>query len=274
MFQFTDDCLLGVEEVDEEHRHLFDLLNQSLEMLCNHFAGDQYIQIKELLEELEEYAEEHFAHEEAYMKKLRDPELILQRTQHMIFRERIMEFLMRNIDDEDDQRQALEELINFLAKWLYHHIIGSDTMIGKLPPLEEWMLRENPCEFTDDFLVGVDLIDREHRQLFQIAGRANDLVMSWSAGNTYDGILNILEELKNYTEVHFADEESYMRSIGYGGYEAQKRAHEAFISRLEEIDLTLVEEDPEKYLESLIEFLLGWLVNHILHMDKQIPSGK
>ena len=63
-----------------------------------------------------------------------------------------------------------------------------------------------------------------------------------------------------------------MRSINYPGFDAQKRAHDAFISRLKEIDLNLVEENPRKYMESLIEFLLGWLINHILHVDKQIPK--
>ena len=43
------------------------------------------------------------------------------------------------------------DLVTFLAKWLYSHILGSDIMIGKLPPLEEWMIKENYfaviCEF-------------------------------------------------------------------------------------------------------------------------------
>lgn len=272
MFQFTEDLLIGVEEIDAEHKHLFELLNNAVDMMENEYVGDRYSEIKELLEELESYAEQHFAHEEAYMKKIRDPELILQRPQHLMFEERVIELLMKNIDDEEQQHETLQEITNFLARWLYHHIIGSDTMIGKLPPLEEWMLREDPCEFTDDFLIGIDMIDKEHKHLFEIAGRANDLIRCWSEGDAFDGIKDILDELKDYTVVHFASEESYMRSINYSGYDVQKRAHEAFISRFQEIDLNLVEEDPRKYLESLLEFLLGWLINHILHMDKQIPG--
>ena len=102
MIQFTDDCLMGVEQLDEEHRHLFDLLGRGMYMLHNEYSGDQYSAIKALLEELEEYAERHFVHEEQYMEQLRDPELILQRSQHMFFKERILEFLVKNIDDEDN----------------------------------------------------------------------------------------------------------------------------------------------------------------------------
>ncbi len=271
MIQFTDDCLMGVEQLDEEHRHLFDLLGRGMYMLHNEYSGDQYSAIKALLEELEEYAERHFVHEEQYMEQLRDPELILQRSQHMFFKERILEFLVKNIDDEDRQRDMLEDLINFLARWLYHHIIGSDILIGKLPPLEEWMIRENPCEFTEEYLTGIDVVDREHKILFEIADRANRLVRRGVTHENYDDILRILEELTEYTKSHFADEEEYMRAIGYEGYAAQRRAHEAFIERLEEIDRKEIEDAPQQYMESLIEFLLGWLINHILQSDKKIP---
>ncbi len=54
----------------------------------------------------------------------------------------------------------------------------------------------------------------------------------------------------------------------------QKRAHEAFIDKLENINLSDVEDNPEEYLQELLEFLLGWLINHILYTDKKIPVNK
>ena len=44
-----------------------------------------------------------------------------------------------------------------------------------------------------------------------------------------------------------------------------------FVARLESINLIELDENPQKYMESLIEFLLGWLINHILYSDKKIP---
>lgn len=271
MFLFTKDCYLGVAEIDKEHKHLFDILNDALAALEFDYREDKYTKIEELLKELEQYADEHFVHEEAYMEKIHDPELPLQRVQHSAFKEKIFEFLMRNIDEEENQHQALEDLVNFLAKWLYHHIISSDTMIGKLPPLEEWMLKEHPYEFTEEYLTGIEIIDQEHQVLFEIIERADVLVKAWKAGDAYDDIMLILEELRNYTANHFADEEEYMRNIGYEGYTSQKRAHDAFIARLSEIDTERIEEDPQEYLQSLLEFLTGWLINHILKSDKMIP---
>lgn len=272
MFQFTDDCLIGIEQIDEEHRNLFALLNKAGTLLANDFGSDRYQELKEIIEELDFYAEQHFEHEEDYMVQIRDPEIIRQRAQHAYFREKIRDYEFVNLDDIDEQQRILTELVNFLAKWLYRHIIGSDVLIGKLPPLEEWMVRENPCEFTDDYLIGIELIDNEHKELFRIVDQANKLVKSYDESSSYDKILDILNELKEYTKEHFADEEEYMEGIHYEGLEAQKRAHDAFIEKLESIDLSEIDENPKESLQELLEFLLGWLVNHILYTDKKIPN--
>ena len=84
-------------------------------------------------------------------------------------------------------------------------------------------------------------------------------------------IIEILDELKDYTIQHFSDEEEYMESIHYEGLPAQKRAHEAFVDKLENIDRDAIKKNPKEYIQQLLEFLLGWLINHILHTDKKIP---
>ena len=83
--------------------------------------------------------------------------------------------------------------------------------------------------------------------------------------------MELLNELKEYTQMHFHDEEEYMESIHYAGLAAQQNAHNAFIEKLGSIDQLQLDEDPEKYLHDLIDFLAKWLIQHILRMDKQIP---
>lgn len=270
-FEFTDDCITGIDTIDDEHRNLFALLSKAYILASTDYHSDYYQELKEIIEELDEYAETHFAHEEEYMMKLRDPELIRQRTQHAFFRDKVREYEFVNIDNEEEQQRVLTELVKFLAKWLYRHILSSDILIGKLPPLEEWMVRENPCEFTDEYLTGIELIDSEHKELFRIVDKANRLVKSYDNLSGFDSIIEILNELKNYTKEHFADEEEYMEGIGYEGLDAQKRAHEAFIDKLNNIDMDQIEENPQENIQELLEFLLGWLINHILHTDKKIP---
>lgn len=271
IFEFTQDCVTGIDTIDDEHRNLFALLSKAYNLACTEYHSDYYQEVKNILEELDEYAETHFAHEEEYMTQIRDPELIRQRAQHTFFRDKIREYEFVNIDHEDEQQRVLTELVRFLAKWLYRHILSSDILIGKLPPLEEWMVRENPCEFTDDYLTGIALVDAEHKELFRIVDKANQLLKSFDELSGYDSIIEILNELKEYTKEHFSDEEEYMESIQYEGLSAQKRAHEAFIDKLENIDLGQIDANPQEYLQELLEFLLGWLINHILYTDKKIP---
>lgn len=273
MITFTDDCLIGIEQLDKEHRYLFSLLQRVQDLLADEYVADRYTPLSEIIFELDAYAEQHFAHEEDYMMQIRDPELIRQRAQHEYFREKVHELNVANIDEDENQRAVLEDTTRFLTRWLYHHIIGSDILIGKLPPLDEWMLKENPCEFTDEYLTGIELIDAEHKELFHIIDEAYQLLRTTISVNDFDKIMHILDRLKDYTVHHFQDEEEYMESISYEGLAAQKKAHAAFIDRLEHIDLNKeeVEDNPQEYMQGLVEFLLGWLVNHILHTDRKIP---
>ena len=272
MIQFTKDCMIGVENLDNQHRYLFELMQKGIDVLNNQYILDRYEKVKEILRELDEYAEEHFDYEENYMVQIRDPELILQRIQHNYFRRKVEEMMVVNINDDEDQQRLMEELISFLAKWLYRHIISSDILIGKLPPLDEWLVKENPCEFTDEYRTGIALIDEEHKELFRITAKANDMVRYGITQEGVDEVLTILKELRQYTVEHFQDEEEYMESIQYDGFEIQKRAHNAFIDRIDEVNIQNMEDNLQQNLEELVEYLLGWLVNHIMNLDKKIPT--
>lgn len=273
MYKFTEDCLTGIEQIDKEHETLFELINKTMELLHNEVLQDKYHQVREVMEELKKYADTHFANEEAYMAAINDPELELQKKQHAAFREKIDVMDFSNIDELENQHGTLEELLQYLVRWLYHHILSSDILIGKMPPLEEWNKEDNPCVFTEKYMTGIPLIDGEHETLFEIIGDATALVKAELLHDKYDEIVGILDKLKDYTSEHFRDEEEFMESIDYYGLPAQKMAHNAFVSKLEEIDLDQVDQNQQEYLEELMEFLFGWLSNHILKSDKLIAES-
>ena len=82
----------------------------------------------------------------------------------------------------------------------------------------------------------------------------------------------ILQELKEYTIKHFADEEDYMESIDYPAIFIQKAQHKAFVEKLEELDKMNLDENQDKIIEDLLTFLTDWLVNHIMKVDKLITQ--
>ena len=107
MFTFTEDCKIGIEQIDDEHKYLFELLDKAYILVTTDYHSDYYQQLKDIIAELDDYAEQHFSHEEAYMTQICDPELILQRSQHGFFREKIREFDFINIDREEASWEAI-----------------------------------------------------------------------------------------------------------------------------------------------------------------------
>ncbi len=264
MYNFTDDCLIGIEMIDNEHRELFRIVND-IQNLLDSDANDKYDRSIEMIDRLKEYAKEHFRHEELYMESIDHPELELQKKQHSDFCDKINEADMTIAGSGQDE--FLTDLLKFLVTWLYRHIIGSDLLIGKLRPVNE---RSQKIEFTDKYLTGISQIDEEHKELFRIIDNLYSVMNDDFIADKYDEIISLLEQLKNYTKFHFEDEEAYMKKINYKDLPAQQRAHEAFIARLDDMDLAHIDENQQDTLEELLEFLTEWLTNHILHSDKNI----
>jgi len=269
MFTFTEDCRIGIEHIDREHEYLFSLLNESFELLKNEFIEDKYGRINELIDQLHNYADTHFHHEEEYMESLNDPELEMQRRQHQAFIDKINVFSVANIDG--DQDKVLSEILEYMTRWLYRHILSSDMMIGKMQTLDEWKQTKDPCAFTEEYYTGIAAVDDDHRRLFEIIGETNALIINDFIPDKFDNIVQLLDELTDYTKVHFSNEEKYMEEIGYEGLEAQKRAHEGFVAKLEELEFEGFDENQQGVLIELMDFLFNWLSYHILKVDKMIP---
>lgn len=265
MFTFTKDCLIGISEIDEEHKRLFELIANADVALKNgnHPIADAML----FINELKNYAVSHFAHEEAYMRQINDPELERQKREHSAFAEKINDYHLGDVTDESAKAVMLE-LLEYLSRWLLGHILGSDILIGQFRHAEKPAV---PV-FDDSFKTGILLIDEEHKTLFDIIGQIHAALQNELVHDKFDAIMDILDELKEYTRVHFADEENYMREISYKGLAQQEILHQNFIDKLNELDLEDVDDNQEAYLYEFLEFLQNWLMNHILKIDKLIPQ--
>ena len=129
----------------------------------------------------------------------------------------------------------------------------------------------DPFAFTDEFRTQIPLVDKEHETLFDLVRQTYELVHDEFRVDKFDDIIEIIEELRDYTIKHFADEECYMKSINYDGLAEQVAAHTAFVEKLNNIDFDEIDRDQEDALDKLIKFLLNWLVQHILKVDKKMP---
>ncbi|HCX64887.1 MAG TPA: bacteriohemerythrin [Eubacteriaceae bacterium] len=128
-------------------------------------------------------------------------------------------------------------------------------------------------QWTEEYRVGVDFIDEQHQKLFEIARRAFDLMKDEFALDKYDKIVEIIEELKDYTKFHFEAEEAYMEEIGYPKIFSHKVKHEELIKELNGIDFEQVDMNQDEYIVSLLELVVNWIDKHIKQVDQRIPEG-
>ena len=227
MYEFTEDCMLHIDAIDEEHKRLFQMINEAFDLVEK--TEDVTGITQSLIANLKDYAATHFAHEEAYMESIHDPELPLQKTEHAAFAKKINEFKLDTTSPRNAKR-SLNDLLTYLVRWLYHHILSSDMLIGKMIHTEE--STEDPFAFTDKYKTGITFVDDEHRRLFEIISDTNDLILDQLLHDKYDEIMRLLAELKDYTEFHFSEEEALMERIHYPELPSQQRAHAAFVDRL------------------------------------------
>ena len=127
-------------------------------------------------------------------------------------------------------------------------------------------------EWDERFSIGVSSIDKAHRKLFSIVHKLIDLSKDKSSGQwaCAEGI----KYFKNYTIQHFADEEAYMQSIGYKGYEIHKHLHDDMrYKTLPALEKDLTESNySQEAIHHFIGICVGWLTAHIIIEDRAIAG--
>lgn len=123
-------------------------------------------------------------------------------------------------------------------------------------------------EWTDEFSVGIKLIDKQHMILIRTI---NLLAMAVQRNSSKDLLTEIMETLVDYTDTHFAYEEELFDRFGYPDTAEHKAAHRSLLGKVVDFkqrwDLGQTEIGPE-----LLKFLVDWLRTHILGLDKKYSS--
>lgn len=122
--------------------------------------------------------------------------------------------------------------------------------------------------WTPSLSVGVDMIDEQHKTWFE---KAEALFEAGKKNEAKEYIGELLDFLEDYTKKHFADEEKYMLSIDYPGYDEQKKAHTSFILQLEKLQSDYRTSGSNiAVIVRANKIVIDWLIKHISNMDKKI----
>jgi hemerythrin len=119
-------------------------------------------------------------------------------------------------------------------------------------------------EWNDNFSVNVKEIDQEHQGIFKIINK----LLNSIADDTSNEILGeILDNVTDYIESHFKTEEHYFDKFNYAQSASHKEEHNDFREKVAEFKESFKKGRESLHLE-LTNFLMNWLVNHILISDK------
>ncbi len=121
--------------------------------------------------------------------------------------------------------------------------------------------------WKDEYSVGIRAIDDQHKRLFEIGEKINIVLDSYNGQDSYDEILGLIEELKDYTIYHFDYEEDLLAKYQYPEIEDQIEQHKTFVNYLQNLDLANVDDNQERSMKELIMFVAKWIFKHISNSD-------
>lgn len=141
---WSGELSVGIEEIDEQHKVLVDLINRMHDAIEEHHGSEVVLGI---LSDLADYTKIHFAVEESLMRILDYPGY----EEHKEIHDELLEHVVELQQKVASGKTAISfELMHFLKSWLSKHILEEDMQysgfflsVGAKPELKKksWMQR-------------------------------------------------------------------------------------------------------------------------------------
>lgn len=120
-------------------------------------------------------------------------------------------------------------------------------------------------EWTAELSVGIQEIDEQHKILVELLNQMYDAIQEQRGSEVVN---EIVDELIEYTRVHFTVEESLMRILDYPHYRNHKQEHEKLLQQCIEMRQHLDQGEGTSTFE-ILHFLRRWLTDHIMLSDME-----
>lgn len=120
--------------------------------------------------------------------------------------------------------------------------------------------------WSKNLSVGIDVIDKQHMRILDYINDLHDAINSSRNRQEHrQRIMDVVNDTIDYTESHFAFEESMLEEVNYPFLKAHKKVHELFVRKVRSYRARL--ELNEDIAVELRETLSRWLLNHIRSED-------
>jgi hemerythrin-like metal-binding protein len=130
---------------------------------------------------------------------------------------------------------------------------------------------EKLVPWNESYAFAIDEIDEQHKRLVDLINRLHSAMRNRSSQTV---LASILDELIQYTEYHFQNEEEIMASAEYADLDAHKEVHRKLVGEVLAFKNRFTAGEATVSME-MMRFLKDWLLNHIHKVDrKYVPVVK
>ena len=120
LFTWLDKYSIGNDEIDNQHKKLFDILNRLFDICVGKNEIDT---VEAVMEDLVSYADYHFNFEEQHMRDVCYKDIDKHIVEHNYFTNEIMFAKRRQLQDK---AKTDNKLVEFLSNWLIQHVTEED----------------------------------------------------------------------------------------------------------------------------------------------------
>jgi len=124
--------------------------------------------------------------------------------------------------------------------------------------------------WKEEYKVGIDKIDEQHKQLFDKIEQLLEIAKSGNRNSNQQKCMEIIDFLVDYTVFHFDTEQELQRDRKYVSYAQHVKIHTDFKNTIQVYKELLSKDFSAKTLKSFIGTMLAWLVNHVCVCDRKI----
>ena len=204
----------GIAEIDIDNQQLVGIINLLHDSMTN--KNNREI-VNDAIKHLAQNFQDHCTIANKVLAGIQYPELTQQQESHKKFGRILTTFLKRL---KKEEKISAMELIGFLRNWFEKHVLLEDQKIKKFIKQKNNVAHIDdlskshiqPIEWKDSYKFHIEKIDTQHKNIVELYNKlyhAVEIKLSSSV------ILKIIETLKNYSELHFKDEELLMQEYQY-----------------------------------------------------------
>lgn len=125
--------------------------------------------------------------------------------------------------------------------------------------------------WKESLTTGVASMDEQHKTLI---ARIEIFDTLCAGGQTHRALDELLPQLKEYVQYHFAEEEALMHGLGqdYRELESHLHIHRSFFSRVQEMESQRPQWGDLQTAMRMRTYLHDWLVQHIAGTDQTLAQ--